>query len=212
MGECGAVPRTQNCLNFDDHAIAHGATEQPALTWRDFLPGMNKETMATDTDAQIHLDPVTKRGSKVKRENAIAHLGNLLHDLVRRQCDLIEAGQSNQSRTSLGEERLAAFDKAMPLLLTAFAEILKIHQIKQAGGRPMHKHFGVAYQLLKEHYQMTGKIYRANALIRAVHMQVNEGRDYPDEDGKYAISELVARDCINMFKISLPYENFNVSG
>ncbi len=168
--------------------------------------------MATDTDAQLHLDPVTKRGSKEKRENAIAHLGNLLHDLVRRQCDFIETEQRNQSRTSLDEERLATFEKAMPLLLSAFAEILKVHQIKQAGGRPMHKHFGVAYQLLKERYQMTGKIYRAKELIRAVQMQVNDRKAHPDKDGKYAISELVARDCINMFKISLPYENFNVSG
>ena len=100
----------------------------------------------------------------------------------------------------------------MPLLLTAFSEILKVHQIKQAGGRPMHKHFGVAYQLLKERYQMTRTIYKAKELIRAVHMQVNDGKAHPDEDGKYAISELVARDCIHMFKISLPYENFNVSG
>ena len=168
--------------------------------------------MATDTDDQIHLDLITKKGSKVKRENAVAHLGNLLHDLVRRQCDLIEARQSNQRGTSLDEERLAIFDKAMPLLLTAFSEILKVHQIKQAGGRPMHKHFGVAYQLLKERYQMTRTIYKAKELIRAVHMQVNDGKAHPDEDGKYAISELVARDCIHMFKISLPYENFNVSG
>jgi len=168
--------------------------------------------MATDTDTQIKLDPVTKRGSKEERENAIFHIGNLLHDLVRLQCDLIEDGQSNPSRTNLGEERLAAFDKAMPLLLTAFAEMLKVHQIKQAGGRPTHQHFGLAYQLLKEHYQMTRQIYKAKELIRAVHMQVNDGKAHPDEEGKYAISELVARDCIKIFKISLPYENFNVTG
>jgi len=168
--------------------------------------------MATDIHAQTHLAPVTKRGSKEEREQAIIRLGALLQELVQCQVSFIRTQQRSRSQTSLSEKRLEAFVQAMPLLIGAFEEIMELHQIKQAGGRPMHKHFGLAYRLLKERYQSTQKIYKAKELVRVVQIYLNDGKADSDENGNHAISELVARDCIHVFKISLPYENFNVSG
>jgi hypothetical protein len=79
--------------------------------------------------------------------------------------------------------------------------------VKQAGGRNMHKEFPLGCQIAKEHYQETRKFIPAKELIKELNKRLRGKPESLDVNGNEPMSLKVARECINLLKISLPYEN-----
>lgn len=151
-------------------------------------------------EPSLVIPQVSKKGTKTETISALNELGWALQNLVNQQ--------SWMSRLKLDSFRLKHYDESLVELVDAFETLTLLLQAKHAGGRKSNTHFSLAYGLVKEHYREKTRVMSAKALTKAVNNRLSNKDENPNAEGDEPFSERLAGNCIRIFKICLPYEEF----
>ena len=151
-------------------------------------------------EPNLVIPQVSKKGTKTETISALNELGWALQKLAYQQ--------SLMSQLKLNSLRLKHYDDSLVELVDAFETLALLLQVKQAGGRKSNTHFSLAYGLVKDHYREKTNVMSAKALVKAVNNKLSNQNENADEQGNGPFSERLAGNCIRIFKICLPYEEF----
>ena len=151
-------------------------------------------------ELNIIVPKVTKKGTKTETIEALNQLGWALQNLVNQQSLL--------SQLKLNSFRLKHYDDSLVEIIEAFEALAKLLLVKQAGGRKSNTNFVLAYRLVKDHYREKTEIISAKTLVKALNNSLSNKDENADEHGNEPFSERLAGDCIRLFKLCLPYEEF----
>ena len=147
----------------------------------------------------------TRVGTTAKRREISDRLLKLFHLLVTEQrC----AYKTAKNDLTLNKLRLAAYDRYQKAIMDAVFELTDTLRLKQAGGRPTHKHFNLGYELLKKHYIETGEILKPQALSKKVWTELIKTGRGPKSPKEELFPTRIASNIISLFKICLPFEDF----
>lgn len=140
---------------------------------------------------------------KANQLGALGQFGDHLRLLVAFQKNAVERLALSDDPTPIQMERLAIYDRFMPLLVTCFETFDDTLSPKHPGGAPRNKFRSLAFDLLTDHYINCGEIFPAKKLVKAVTAKLPEDLLYKDAAGKEPFSSRVAREVIKDFKACL---------
>jgi hypothetical protein len=153
------------------------------------------------------LPKVTTRGSKSNTLNALNQLGYTIQKLVHTQKTLVLDTNKNSSSALSDESRLRIYDKSLREIVMGFESLATQINVKQAGGRRIHKEFNLGCQIARTRYKETGKFIPAKELVKELNKRLRGKAESLDINGNEPMSLKIARECIKLIKISLPHED-----
>jgi len=171
------------------------------------MQGLAGAIMTNQGNRTSELRRLSTRGSKAKTLDALNHLGYTIQKLVHTQKTLVLATSKGSDSALSHELRLQIYDKSLREIVMKFESLASQLNVKQAGGRSMHKEFPLGCQIAREHYQETRKIIPAKELIKELNKRLRGKPESLDINGNEPMSLKVARECRKLLKISLPFEN-----
>lgn len=134
---------------------------------------------------------------------ALGQFGEYLRLLVAFQKNAIERLALSDDPMSIQMERLAIYDRFMPLLVNCFGTFDATLSPKHPGGAPRNEFRPLAFDLLTDHYINRGEMLSAKKLVKAVTAKLPEDLLYKDAGGKEPFSSRLAREVIKDFKACL---------
>lgn len=149
---------------------------------------------------------ITQRGTIKQRKQVLADLIELhsLHSAAQRAAYSIFSDDDARR----DQFRLDIYDHYYPKILECTLRLTSFDKMKQAGGKPIKKHFELAYKILSEHYINTGSIMKPKELSRKSLQRLKEQGYVLKSAGEDPVSIRYAREVIFVFKVGLPYEDF----
>jgi hypothetical protein len=147
-----------------------------------------------------------KKYSKAEAQEALSDINDELRNLCQIQGRLAELSNSDPSNQELLLTRISVFTETTGKLVDMHIKLTALLFSKQGGGRPLNKHFNLAYGIVKQHYKDTKKIIKFTTLSKEVNLAL--GKEKNSIDGTFDFPERNASDCITLFKICLPHESF----
>lgn len=142
-------------------------------------------------------------GLKANQLVALGQFGDHIRLLVAFQKNAKERLALSDDPTIIQMERLAIYDRFMPLLVTCFETFDDALSPKHPGGAPRNEFRPLAFKLLTDNYINCGEILQAKILSRAVSAKLPEDLLYKDAAGKEPFSPRLAREVIKDFKACL---------
>ncbi len=135
---------------------------------------------------------------KSRRLAALEGLQDHLRLLVALQRNCHERASLSDDPLSIANERLALYDRFLPLLVTCLEDLQTQFLAKQPGGAPQNPHRALAFKILTTHYIADGEVLQAKVLVKKVMAELQN--PHPDEDGRDPFMLRVARKEIKFFK------------
>jgi hypothetical protein len=149
---------------------------------------------------------VTQRGTAKQRKKIFSELIELhsLHSAAQRTAFRMFPDES----ISREQFRLEIYDHYYPRILECTLRLASFDKMKQAGGKPIKKHFELAYKILSEHFIETSTILKPKELSRRSLQRLQEKGYVLKSAEDDPVSIRYAREVIFVFKAGLPYETF----
>ena len=145
---------------------------------------------------------------KAATQTAMENVWVAVGVLINGQIALVQQSKKNKNSKESLIARIEALEESFPNLFDALEKLSELIFSTHPGGRPSNPYFNMAYKLLKKNYIATKKIMKAKELCRAVCVEVCGDKNHTTEDGVELFPERNARECIWLFKVSLPHEDF----
>ena len=145
---------------------------------------------------------------KAATQTAMENVWVAVGVLINGQIALVQQSKKNKNSKESLIARIEALEESFPNLFDALEKLSELIFSTHPGGRPSNQHFDMAYELLKKNYIATKKIMKAKELCRAVCVEVWGDKNHTTEDGVEFFPERKAQQCIWLFKVSLPHEDF----
>ena len=146
---------------------------------------------------------------KASTQTAMENVWVAVGVLINGQIALAHQSKKNENSKEFLIARIEALGESLPNLFDSLEKLSELIFSTHPGGRPSNPYFNIAYKLLKKNYIATKKIMKAKELCRAVCVEVCGDKNHTTEDGVEFFPERNARQCIWLFKVSLPYEDFS---
>lgn len=144
-----------------------------------------------------------KNAIKAKQLKALERCYEYLRLLVAMQRNAMERVQLSDAPAQIHRERLAVYDRIVPLLVSEFEGLGKEISAKHPGGAPENKFRTLAFDLLTECYLSNGSVLTAKELVMAVEAHLPKGALEADASGKEPFSSRIAGSVIRDFKACL---------
>jgi hypothetical protein len=145
---------------------------------------------------------------KAATQTAMENVWVAVGVLINGQIALAQQSKKNENSKGFLIARIEALGESLPNLFDSLEKLSELIFSSHPGGRPSNPYFNIAYKLLKKNYIATKKIMKAKELCRAVCVEVCGDKNHTTEDGVELFPERKAQQCIWLFKVSLPHEDF----
>lgn len=151
------------------------------------------------------------KGTSEQQRRLVESMSQQFKVLLEARKSIIGAHLGDEQARHLSD----LYESSITPLLEAFLELGFLIAPKQAGGRPVHGHIGIALILQEERYAANGTFFKAKELAKAVkdyaadpaHFETEwelVAFQYAKRTAKQApMSEKIARDTIQTFKATI---------
>jgi hypothetical protein len=161
--------------------------------------------MTSKAKSKAKVKKTSRESMKSRRDDALEELRDCLRLLVAFQKNAVALAELTKKREKHDQDRLAIYDRLIPLLVNCFKRLESVLIEKQPGGRPPNSLREVAFNALTDRYIEQGDVPKAKILIKMMKEILPEGALDSDESGKEPFSTRQAREIVRFFNNCLRY-------